>query len=230
MSATLRIVIGVIVLLAAAAPALAQERILDFVSEVTVERNGDLLVVETIAVRAEGKIIQRGIVRDFRDTMLITRDGKEMPDIAVQSVTRNGTPENFVTALDGDLFRIRIGNAEQLLDPGRHEYVIRYRALRRTNTFPGYDMLWWPVTGSWTFPIERAEVRIAIPATGMLQKLTVYTGTEDDRGDDAEVVEQDKQPIVVRTKAALPPGNGLTVIVGWHADAVSPGEDTERKQ
>ena len=48
-----------------AAPAAAQERILSFVSDVRVERNGDLAVTETIRVQAEGREIRRGILRDF---------------------------------------------------------------------------------------------------------------------------------------------------------------------
>ena len=65
MIAIARIALALVVLLAALAPAGAVERILRFVSDVTVERNGDLAVTETIAVQAEGKEIRRGILRDF---------------------------------------------------------------------------------------------------------------------------------------------------------------------
>ncbi|HWP24955.1 MAG TPA: DUF2207 domain-containing protein [Xanthobacteraceae bacterium] len=50
---------------AAAMPAAAQERILHFASDVQVQPNGDLLVVETIRVQADGREIRRGILRDF---------------------------------------------------------------------------------------------------------------------------------------------------------------------
>jgi hypothetical protein len=46
-------------------PAAAQERILHFLSDVQVQPNGDLHVVETIRVQAEGAQIRRGILRDF---------------------------------------------------------------------------------------------------------------------------------------------------------------------
>src|SRR5437016_3782736 len=60
-----------LVAIAAAAtpsPAHAVERILRFISDVEVERNGDLLVTETIRVQAEGNQIRRGILRDFPTT------------------------------------------------------------------------------------------------------------------------------------------------------------------
>ena len=52
--------------------ALADERILSWHSEIVVEKSGDLLVTETITVRAERNRIRRGIFRD----LLVLREGK----------------------------------------------------------------------------------------------------------------------------------------------------------
>jgi hypothetical protein len=49
-------------------PAVAEERIARFISDVDVQRNGDLLVTETIQIWAEGRQIKRGILRDFPTT------------------------------------------------------------------------------------------------------------------------------------------------------------------
>ena len=48
-----------------AAPALAREQINLFDSNITVERDGDIVVTETINVTAEGDQIRRGIFRDL---------------------------------------------------------------------------------------------------------------------------------------------------------------------
>jgi hypothetical protein len=45
--------------------ALADERILDYRSDVQIHENGALTVTEVIRVRAEGQNIRRGIYRDF---------------------------------------------------------------------------------------------------------------------------------------------------------------------
>ena len=55
-------------LLALGTPALAEERITQFISEVTVNADSSLLVRETITVEAEGGEIKRGILRDFPTT------------------------------------------------------------------------------------------------------------------------------------------------------------------
>ena len=60
MNALRRWALALIVLLAAVAPASAVERITQFISDVHVQRNGDLIVVETIRVEAEGNVIRRG--------------------------------------------------------------------------------------------------------------------------------------------------------------------------
>ena len=91
---TLRTIAGALWLLVAAlTPAAAQERILSFVSDARVERNGDLFVTETIRVQAEGREIRRGILRDF-PTIYARRDGTRVEvGFAVQSVTRDGAIE-----------------------------------------------------------------------------------------------------------------------------------------
>ena len=52
-------------LLLAPSPALADERILRFLSDVLVQMDSSLEVVETIDVRAEHNAINHGIYRDF---------------------------------------------------------------------------------------------------------------------------------------------------------------------
>ena len=52
-AATLLLAVALLIAGAAGGRALAAERILRFVSDVTVERNGDLAVAETIRVEAE---------------------------------------------------------------------------------------------------------------------------------------------------------------------------------
>ena len=66
-----------LVLLALAAPAQADERILSYDSRITVERDGTLEVREEIRVRAEGDNIRRGIYRDF-PTIYPGKDGRQI--------------------------------------------------------------------------------------------------------------------------------------------------------
>ncbi len=180
MTAMARIALALVVLLAGLAPAGAVERILRFVSDVAVERNGDLAVTETIAVQAEGRDIRRGILRDF-PTSYRRRDGARVEvGFDVQSVTRDGAPENWVTERLSNGVRVRIGSADRLLSTGRHEYVIRYRTTRQIGFFADYDELYWNATGTgWTFPIDQAEARITLPEAVPFRQTAFYTGPQD---------------------------------------------------
>src|SRR5262245_59216164 len=92
-----RLAFALLLLVVVHTPALAVERILFFLSDVTVERNGDLTVTETIRVQAEGREIRRGILRDFPTRY--TRPDGSLVEVCfeVQSVTRDGAAETYAT-------------------------------------------------------------------------------------------------------------------------------------
>jgi hypothetical protein len=96
MIALRRLALGLALLFATAVPAGALERIVQFISDVAVQRNGDLAVTETIQVEAEGKVIRRGIFRDFPTTYTRPDGTRVVVGFDVGSVTRNGSAENFV--------------------------------------------------------------------------------------------------------------------------------------
>ena len=223
MSVISRVALALFLLLGAVGSAGATERILRFVSDVKVERNGDLIVTETIAVQAEGKDIRRGILRDF-PTSYTRRDGAHVEvGFDVQFVTRDGVAENFVTERLSNGVRVRIGSADRLLRDGRHEYVIRYRTTRQIGFFADYDELYWNATGTgWTFAIDQAEARITLPEGVRFTQTALYTGPQGARGQDAAIVEQAPGRIVFRTTKPLPARNGLTVAAAWQKGVVTP--------
>ena len=174
-----QIALTVVLLCAAGAYAHADERILGFVSDVAVERNGDLAVTETITVRVEGQRIRRGILRDF-PTVYSRPDGSRIEvGFTVKSVTRDGTPEDFSTEKVANGVEVRIGNAKRMLDTGNHVYVIQYRTTRQIGFFKDFDELYWNATGNgWTFPIDVAEARIALPQAVPFGKTGLFTGPQ----------------------------------------------------
>ena len=153
----------------------------------TVERNGDLAVTETIAVQAEGKDIRRGILRDF-PTIYTRRDGARVEvGFDVQSVTRDGAAENL-DHRTAEQRRARSASAAPIgcSAPAAHEYVIRYRTTRQIGFFADYDELYWNATGTgWTFAIDQAEARITLPEAVPFRQTAFYTGPQGARGQDA---------------------------------------------
>jgi uncharacterized membrane protein YgcG len=229
LSALRQAAIALLALLATLVPAAADERILEFVSDVEVERNSDLLVTETIRVEAEGDQIKRGILRDF-PTTYTGRDGTRVRvGFDVLSVARDGTPEPFTTEHKGNGIEVRIGDPDQLLRVGQHEYVIKYRTTRQIGFFPDYDELYWNATGTgWAFAIDVAEARIHLPEAVPFLQRSFYTGPQGARGKDAEVIERRPGLIVFRTTQPLPPHNGLTVAAAWPKGVVTQPASAQR--
>jgi uncharacterized membrane protein YgcG len=224
-----RIRIAFLLLLAVLAPAAAQERILQFISDVTVERNGDLSVTETIRVQAEGREIRRGILRDFPTIYTGANGVRVEVGFDVQSVTRDGAPENFTTEQLANGVRLRIGSGDRVLTNGAHTYDIRYRTTRQIGFFADYDELYWNATGTgWTFGIDVAEARITLPERVPFRQSAFYTGPQGAQGKDAAVVDQLPGLVVFRTTRPLPPHNGLTVAAAWQKGVVEAPSAAQR--
>ena len=218
-----RIALAAVLCAAMFVPADATERITRFISDVAVQRNGDLLVTETIEVNAEGRSIRRGILRDFPTTYKRNDGSRVEVGFDVLSVSRDGSAEHYVTERMNNGVRIRIGEADRSLNYGLHEYVITYRTTRQIGFFDNFDELYWNATGTgWTFPIDFAEARITLPEGVAFKQTALYTGPQGARGQDARVVEQQPGRIVFRTTQGLPVANGLTVAAGWQKGVVAP--------
>ncbi len=77
--------------------AAADERILEYRSDIHVHEDGQLTITERIRVRAEGKNIKRGIYRDF-PTRYRDRAGNYVNvEFSPLSVHRNGNAESWHT-------------------------------------------------------------------------------------------------------------------------------------
>ncbi len=199
------------------------ERILSFSSDIQIGADSALTVTETIRVRSEGDRIQRGIYRDFptryrRASGEIARVGFE-----VESVERDGRAEPWSRERIDNGVRVRIGDADVLLENGEHTYVIRYRTTRQLGFFESYDELYWNVTGNgWAFPIDRAEVRVRLPQAVRFGQRDFFTGPQGSIARDALVVSEGPGEIVLRTTRPLGANEGFTIGVAWPKGVVTP--------
>jgi len=231
MSIFRRLAFAFVIAIAAAAPARAVERILLFVSDAQVQRNGDLIVTETIRVQAEGNQIRHGIFRDFPTTYPRPDGSRVVVGFDVQSVTRDGASESWTTESLSNGVRVRIGKADVTIPNGPHDYVIRYRTDRQIGFFADYDELYWNATGNgWPFAIDSAEARITLPQAVPFRQTALYTGPQGAKGRDAAIVAQSNGQIVFRTTRALPPNNGLTVAAAWQKGVVDAPTSSQQAQ
>ncbi len=201
----------------------AEETIISFKSDVTVNSNSTLDVVEAIAVISDGSTIRHGIFRDF-PTRYTDKNGIQMRvDFSVESVSRNGEPENYVVESISGGKRIKIGDKDILIEPGIHKYIITYHTDRQLGFFKDYDELYWNVTGNgWQYAIQNASVTIHLPSGAKISNPSVYTGVVGSSGSDAQITLGSGNQFAATTTRVLDHGEGLTVAIAWQKGIVAP--------
>ncbi len=219
MPSYLRTFLVVITLIFMSVPAaLAQsqeERITNFKSDVVVNSDATMNVVEEIEVYVAGQEIQRGILREFPTTYRDRANNTIRVGFDVVSVTRDGQPEPFALENMSNGVRVRIGSGDVLLSTGIHRYTITYKTNRQLGFFDEYDELYWNATGNgWTFAIDKAEAIVRLPPGASLLQQAGYTGFEGDSGQDFVVSDRGDR-LIFETTRRLQPNEGLTVAVAW---------------
>jgi hypothetical protein len=210
----LRPILVVLLACATLAPRPADARslaIARFDAELLVGRDGQLVVTETLDVRFTGQwngVVRRlpvryrtseGFAYGLRVRVLDATDAGGRP-LRTEERRRHGSLELKVWVPDArDVTRT---------------VTIRYLVLRALRFFPDHDEVYWNVTGDeWEAPIETAAARILLPgAAGLTAR--AFTGARGSVRSDAAVDVRDGA-VRVRALRPLPPGQGLTVVVGW---------------
>lgn len=198
--------------------AIADERVLSFASDMSIQADGALLVTETIRVRAEGDNIRRGIYRDL-PTRYTDRYGNRV-EVAFEllSVERDGRHEPNFTERLGNGVRINTGNDDFLPTPAEFTFTIRYRTTRQLGFFADHDELYWNVTGlGWDLPIDEVRARVSLPAPVDPAQLRLdgYTGRRGEQGKDYRASSADPGVATFHMTRSLAPGEGLTIAVGF---------------
>ena len=124
---------------------MAEERILNFHSDITVNSDGSLTVAESIRVFAEGVNIRRGIYRDFPTTYRDRQGNRHRVEFQVLDVKRNGGSEAFHTQSRSNGIRVYMGSAQINLPHGEHEYRLLYKTTRQLGFFEKFDELYYLV-------------------------------------------------------------------------------------
>ena len=200
------------------------ERILTFHSDITVDRDGSMTVLETIKVRCLRQKIRRGIFRDF-PTRYKDRNGFQYNvGFEVREVERDGKPEHFEVENLGNGKRVRIGRGDVYLREGDYTYTILYRTDRQMGFFADHDELYWNVTGNgWDFPIDEASASVTLPPGIQRDALLLdaYTGPEGSVGTAFQKSVDPSGIASFVTTRQLGPAEGLTIVVSWPKGFVS---------
>ena len=193
------------------------ERVLSFKSDAEVEPDGSLLVTETIDYQFPEP--RHGISRSLVTRQRYDDSHERVYPLEVVAVSSpDGAPSEYTVETDGALQVIRIGDPDVLVD-GRHTYEITYRLGGLLNAQPEAVELFWNATGHLSqVPTDRTEVVVRGPAT-----ITDARCFQGRRGSRAGCSRNDVAGDRVRFEAdQLAPEEGLTVVVAFPPDAVTP--------
>jgi hypothetical protein len=208
---------------ALAFPAHAQERILSYDSTIAVNADGSMDVEERIRVRAEGDAIRRGIYRDFPTRYKDRYGNRVAVDFEVTGVLRDGRSEPWFTETRANGVRLNTGNDDFLPVPADYTYTLRYRTNRQLGFFNDHDELYWNAIGTdWAFPIEAGSVEVRLPQSVPAADLRAecYTGAQGERGQACTAAASAPGRAQWRLTAALPPQQGLTIVLSFSTGLV----------
>jgi uncharacterized membrane protein YgcG len=203
----------------------AGERILSFHSDITVNRDGSMLVRENIKVRARGEQIKRGIYRDFPTRYRDRLGNRYVVGFQVLEVERDGRPEPYHTQGLSNGVRVYMGAKSVLLNPREHTYSLLYRTERQLGFFADHDELYWNVTGNgWDFPIDQVSASVVLPHGIKRDAILLegYTGPQGSLGHafESSVDAQSRASFI--TTQPLGPQEGLTIVVSWPKGFIAP--------
>ena len=211
--------------------AMADERILDYQSDIEVFVDGSMQVTETIHVRAEQKEIKRGIYRDFPTDYKDRFGNRYRVGFEVLDAKRDGHQESWHTKAQGNGVRVYLGDKNIYLGKGDYTYAITYRTNRQLGFFDDHDELYWNVTGNhWSFPIDAVSVRVTLPEGLRAEQLApeAYTGPLGAKGEDYSASVDYDARVHFETTRAFVKGEGLTIVVSWPKGYVH--EPTRREE
>ena len=211
-----------LLLMAALVPAAAHaqsedERIRAFDSRIMVNRDGSMLVTETITVQSAGESIKHGIYRDFPTRYTDLAGNRYSVLFEIVSLRRDGHGEPYHSEDQSNGVRVYFGSSTYDLPPGEHTYEFAYRTNRQLGFFKDHDELYWNVTGNgWKFPIDVATATVVLPENvrGRITDTEGYTGYQGEKGRAYTRGRDDDGNPTFRAES-LSFRQGLTIVVGW---------------
>ena len=202
------------------------DRILSFHSDISIDKNGTIEVIEYITifngngqqenndlmVPSRNDDIQRGIVRDFPTRYTDSNGLWHSTGFKVMKVLKNGEAEPYQKESLDNGTRLLIGREDLVIPPGIYTYRIEYTTKRQLIYHTGKDEFYWNVNGNgWIFSADTISCRISFPAGARIMEYDCYTGLKDATGKDCRASLEDDHTIRFITTKTMDAYEGLTI-------------------
>ena len=205
---------------------LIAEAIKKYDVSIQINKNGTLTVNEVIDYEFDNAL-KHGIYRDI--PLRSKKSGTDIykSHVKMNSVKRNGEPENYTSDTSYEGVSYRVGSADRYVDSGINKYEFNYTIYNAVFEKDGiYQVYFNPIGQFWNVPIESADVSISfennVPVgKNEVQQLEVYTGEYGETGKNYTIV-QESGIIKIKTNEVLEPRNGLSFRLNLKTDKISP--------
>ena len=219
--AGLLLVLATAVLLGGATGAAAAEgeRITAYDVVLTVDADGTLDVLETIAYDF-GAARRHGIFRTIPVRVPYDDDHDRVYELdGFRVASSTGAPTQVERSDSGGVASFRVGDPDREIT-GAHEYAVEYSVDGALNAFADHDELYWNAIGQgWDVPIERATVTVRVPTT--ITQQACFAGPAGSSLPCTELAAgAEPGTLEARQPAGLAPYEALTVVVGLPKGAV----------
>ncbi len=186
----------------------------DFTSEITINKDSSLIVMERITVNFESEL-HHGIYREIpvKYKRGFTNFNLRLGVISVED--EKGKTYPYKVTKEGRYLRIRIGDPNHYVK-GIKTYYILYQVNRAINYFGDHDEFYWNVTGDeWDVPIRSAKAAIKLPEDIPFDELNwkSFTGPRGTTTSKAKVYQEDGSLVFFSDE--LGPREGLTIVVSF---------------
>jgi hypothetical protein len=183
-----------------------------FVSQITVNNDSTMDVIETISVYTDQHDIRHGLVRWF-PTNYIDGDGVlHANHYDIQQVLINNIAAPSDLRQERGHYVLYMGDRNTFLAAGNYTFTLKYRVQNVLGILQDQDKLVWNVTGNnWDFPVLKTDITIQFPSNASILYYTAETGKPGTQGKDYSVLLPAKNTITFSSNRPLQPRESLIV-------------------
>ncbi len=181
-----------------------------FQSNIAIQKDGSILVTETIMVDFTAE--SHGIYRDIPLVYQKPDGDKEYTEVILRSINNGVNRLAYEEINNNNYLRFKIGDPDKLVS-GIQKYIITYSVMGVIKPFKTHDELYWNVTGNnWGVPIRAVMASVTIPSGEIIQT-DCYLGVSGSK----EVCDNinEKNRAVFTSHRGLNINEGLTLVAGF---------------
>ncbi len=194
-------------------------RVLDYDSRVELQKDGDIIVTESITIEVPTSGTNRGIIRDIPVNPRWEEMGRQNVELKVLKVTIDGKPcPTDDIASNYPVLSIYMRDKGSYLSAGVHVLELRFRMSEQIGFFDEGDELTWNAVGEfWDGGVQQASATILAPVGASFTQHQAWLGRRGSKDSPVSMrVQQSKtgrEAIIFEAQRPIREGEAFTIAV-----------------